>query len=79
MTCAVCEREMLTPEQAVAEGLDHHLQRSPVDPALCLGCWIGFVEVEKFLFRANLQRVLWGQQVYSIMRQLLQFAREAKL
>lgn len=79
MKCEVCEQELLTPEQAVAEGLDHHLQRSPIDPALCLGCWIGFVEVEKFLFRANLHRTLWSQQIHAIMRQLLHFAREAKL
>lgn len=79
MKCAVCEQEMLTPEQAVAEGLDHHLQRSPVDPDLCLGCWMAFVALELFFFRAGLHRTLWSQQVHGIMRQVLQFAREAKL
>jgi hypothetical protein len=77
--CAVCEQTILTPEQAVAEGLDHHLQRSPVDLELCLGCWIAFVEVELFVIRAGVHRTLFGRQTYAVMRQLLQFVRDAKL
>lgn len=79
MNCAVCEQAMLTPDQAVAEGLDHHLQRSPVDPELCLGCFMAWVEVEKFIIRSGVHRTLFSQQVNSVMRQLLQFVRDATL
>lgn len=75
MKCAVCEQELLTPEQAVAEGLDHHLMRSPVDPGLCLGCWFAFVEVELFFFRAGIRRLMTGLQTQSVMRKLLDIAR----
>jgi hypothetical protein len=79
MKCAVCDQEILTPEAAIAEGLDHHLQRSPVDPDLCLGCWIAFVDLELFFIRANLHRTFWSAQTVEIMRKVLCFAREAKL
>ena len=77
MKCAVCEQVMLTGEQALAEGLDHHLQRSPIYQDLCLGCWMAFIEVEKFLIRAGVDRTLWTLQVYSVMRKLIQFVKDA--
>ena len=66
MKCRICDQEM------TEGGTDHHLERSPVERSLCLGCWIGWIEVEKFLFRAT-GRMYWSLNVYEAMRKLIEF------
>ena len=66
MTCRVCDQKIRKPTPK-----SHHLERSPIDPDLCLGCWIGCLEVEKFLLRAT-GRTFWTLKVEDAMRNLLQ-------
>lgn len=73
--CRVCEQALLYDESE--EMRDHHLRPSPIDSALCLGCWVGWLEVENFIIRST-GRTFWTRQTYDIMRQFLKLAREHK-
>jgi hypothetical protein len=65
MTCRVCSQELRERTKAT-----HHLERSPVEPDICLGCWIGCIEIEKFLLRAT-GRTFWTLKVEAVMVQIL--------
>src|ERR1700736_3625659 len=69
-SCNVCDQELREPTPEA-----HHLERSPIDPELCLGCWIGFLEIEKFLMRAT-DRMMWGLHIQTVMRKILELARD---
>lgn len=66
-TCTICDQILRDPTSE-----SHHLERSPIEPKLCLGCWIGWMEMEKFLLRAT-GRTFWSLQVQDAMRQFLIF------
>lgn len=76
MKCRVCDQAF--NESTAPEMRDHHLKRAPFDLELCAGCWMGWIELEKFLIRAT-GRTFWTLQVYEIMREVLRLAREQKL
>ncbi len=67
MTCRVCRQELRERTTAM-----HHLEHSPIDPDVCLGCWIGCLEIEKFLLRAT-GRTFWTLKVEDAMKQILLF------
>jgi len=46
MKCRVCEQELREPTE---DG--HHQEKSPVDPEVCLGCFVFDVELQKFILR----------------------------
>lgn len=70
MKCRVCEQEMRDTRES------HHLEYSPIDRAICLGCWIGWLELEKFLIRAT-GATFWSLSVEDAMRAFLRFVRES--
>lgn len=63
--CRVCEQTITTPTRK-----SHCRERSPVDGGLCLGCWMGAVEMEKWLLRAT-GRSFWTLKVQKAMAALL--------
>jgi len=76
-------REVLTFLIGVAERtqgaeVSHHLERSPVEPDLCMGCWTGCIEVHKFLLRAT-GHSFWSLPVQEAMVSLVEMARAGKL
>ena len=46
--CRICERETRIPTR---DG--HCLEKSPIDPGLCLGCWVASIATEKFLYQTT--------------------------
>ena len=66
MNCRVCDQTIRKPTPK-----SHHLERSPVDPDICLGCWIGWLEMEKFILRAT-GRTFWTLQIEAAMKQFLE-------
>lgn len=46
MTCRICNQQSRQPTEAT-----HHLERSPIEVDVCLGCWIGWLEMQKFIQR----------------------------
>lgn len=72
-SCNVCKQELRDPTPE-----SHHLERSPLDGDLCLGCWIGWIEFEKFLLRAGRPARL-SIFARTVMRKLLQLYDEVKL
>ena len=65
MTCRICDQKLRPPTKAA-----HHLERSPIEADVCLGCWIGWLEMEKFILRAT-GRVFWSLQVQETMKAFL--------
>lgn len=63
--CRICGQERREPSE-----LSHHLERAPVNPDLCLGCWIGWLEFEKFMMRAT-GRTIFSLQVENSMLEFL--------
>lgn len=72
MTCRVCEQELREPTPA-----GHHLERSPIESDLCLGCWFGWLDMEKFLIRAT-GGIWWDLTVEEAMKKFLQLAKKAR-
>jgi hypothetical protein len=70
--CRVCEQALMEPTE---EGF--HLERSPIDPDICLGCWVGWIEVEKFLLRAT-GRTFWSLNVQEAMKRFLVVMQEVQ-
>jgi hypothetical protein len=68
MKCRVCEQEIRNPSPQ-----SHHLERSPIDSNICLGCWIGWLEMEKFLLRAT-GRTFWILKVEEAMKKFLELS-----
>ncbi len=65
MICAICEREILSDF-----GEEDWRGANPVDPTICFGCWVSWVEVEKFIIRSG-RRQPFTLRVYELMRELL--------
>lgn len=65
MKCRVCEQRLRKPTPKC-----HHLERSPIDHRICLGCWLGWLDLEKFVFRAT-GRTIWTLQVEDAMKTFL--------
>ena len=64
--CAICGNPITIPTA------DHHTrERSPMDPQLCLGCWLGSVELELWYVRAT-ERNVWSLKVQEWMRQFIE-------
>lgn len=67
--CRVCGQKL---RQRTHEG--HHLEYSPVDHGLCVGCWIGWIDMEKFLIRAT-GGTYWSLQVEDAMKLFIEMVR----
>lgn len=70
--CNICAQQIhsyadRSPEQ------DHHLDRSPVDPELCLGCWMASVKITVWLIQAFKceGRTPWDLEIQDLMKELL--------
>jgi hypothetical protein len=50
MKCRICNQKMHERE---GEDSDHHLHVGFVDRSVCIGCWVGSVQLELFLTRAQ--------------------------
>lgn len=46
-----------------------------MDSSLCLGCWIGWLEMEKFLIRAT-GGTFWSLGVYDAMKEFIKLAEK---
>jgi hypothetical protein len=54
MNCRVCEQELRERTNDTSETGDfsgHHQEKSPIEPGVCLGCWIFELELQKFILR----------------------------
>lgn len=71
--CRICDQETVL----FSEEENAHLQRCPVDPDICTGCWIGWIEIEKFLIRAT-GRVFWALSVQEAMKTFLEIMKKGK-
>lgn len=67
MNCRICEQKLRKPTPK-----SHHLERSPIERDICLGCWIGWLEMEKFIFRAT-GRTYFTLCVQEAMKKLIEF------
>jgi len=69
--CRICEQETRDRTDVF-----HHLERSPIDSTLCLGCWIATLEVEKFILRAT-GRTMLSLKVQDLMYSFLKHLSQA--
>jgi len=67
MKCRICEEEMRPPSPE-----SHRLEYSPVDNKICLGCWIGVLDFEKFLVRSTPDRVFWTLQCEAALKDAME-------
>jgi hypothetical protein len=73
MNCKVCEQELRERTSDISETGDfsgHHQEKSPIDPAVCLGCWIFELELQKFILR-KADRSLWTLKADEVLKELL--------
>ena len=70
MKCRICGQKMRNSQEA------HHLEHCPIDRSICLGCWIGWLELEKFAFRAT-GRTFFSLTVQEGMRLFLDCIRRS--
>ncbi len=63
--CVVCDQQTVMPN-----GSTHHLECSPIQRNLCLGCWMFQIQFEVWLLRAR-GRSIWTGQAHDILRILL--------
>lgn len=66
--CRVCGNVLRAPKNT------HCHERSPVWPDWCLGCWMGFVQIELWYFRAT-GRTEMGLTAETVMRDFLKQMR----
>lgn len=71
--CIICEQETVL----FSEEENAHTMRSPIDPEICVGCWVGWIEMEKFLIRAT-GRVFWTLSVQEAMKTFLEIMKKGK-
>lgn len=64
--CRVCKNALLEPSAG-----GHAYERSPVDPGLCLGCWMATVELEKWIVRARPNRCYMGAWAEAWLAEIL--------
>lgn len=65
MICAICDREILSEC-----GEEDWRGVAPIDQTICMGCWVSFIQVEKFIIRSG-RKQPWALKVYELMRELL--------
>jgi len=78
MNCRVCEQELRERTNDTSETGDfsgHHQEKSPIEPGVCLGCWIFELELQKFILRKT-GRSLWTLKADEVLRGLLARFRE---
>ena len=73
MKCFICAQR-LRPQTPNS----HHLEYSPIDRSLCLGCWYGTVEMKLFLLRAT-GRDYWDLSLRAALKDLVNRARAGEL
>lgn len=71
MICLVCEREILDDP-----GEEEWRGKGPVDPLVCAGCWVSWIEIERFLIRSG-RRPPFTLKVFELMKEFLaKFSKE---
>ncbi len=65
MICAICEREILKDF-----GEEDWRGPSVSHPDLCMGCWLAWIEVSRFIIRSGRHQP-WSLETYELMRNLL--------
>lgn len=70
--CNVCKQQTIGPSAAA-----HHLEKSPVDYGLCLGCWMASVDFELWYLRATGES-LFSLTMQDVMRGMLDLVKQKK-